>query len=59
MAIVQYTCDACDARFDIDAADIPEEGPMCPECAETELLTVAGFSNGSSCQVIPGTTRRT
>jgi DNA-directed RNA polymerase subunit RPC12/RpoP len=49
MANIQYTCDACDARFEVDTAEIPEEGIFCPECGETEILRVAGVSMGGSC----------
>jgi DNA-directed RNA polymerase subunit RPC12/RpoP len=59
MSFVQYTCDACDAHFEVEAADTPHEGLMCPECAETELLTVTGVSNGHSRPVVPGGSRGT
>ncbi len=50
MATVQYTCDACDAQFEVDTNAIPEEGLFCPECGETEILRVAGVSMGDcSC----------
>jgi hypothetical protein len=58
MPFVQYTCDACDAHFEVEAAETPPEVLMCPECAETELLTVIGVSNGPSCQAVPGTMKR-
>ncbi len=56
MAFIQYTCDACDAQFEVEAAETPADTLMCPECAETELLTVTGVSNGPSCRAVPGTT---
>ena len=59
MAFIQYTCDACDAQFEIENADTPQQVLMCPECAETELLTVTGTSHGSSCCVAPGMKQRT
>ena len=59
MTFVQYTCDACDAQFKIDITDTTKDALMCPECAETELLTVAGLSDGASCQAVPGTKKRT
>jgi hypothetical protein len=59
MSFIQYSCDACDARFEVEATEAPLEGLMCPECAETELLTVTGVSRSRSCRVVPGTSGRT
>ena len=49
MANIQYTCEACDAQFEVDTNAIPEEGLFCPECGETEILKVTGLSMGASC----------
>jgi len=49
MANIQYTCEACDAEFAVNTAEIPEEGLFCPECGETEILRVTGLSTGGSC----------
>jgi len=39
MAIVQYSCDACGADFDIDPTDARfQYGLFCPECGETEII---------------------
>ncbi len=60
MAAIEYTCDACDAEFEVDPKLIPEgEVVMCPECGETEIVHITCPVEESSCQVIPGTKRKT
>ena len=49
MATIQYTCDACDAQFEVNTDEIAEEGLFCPECGETEIIRVTGLSMGASC----------
>jgi hypothetical protein len=59
MATVEYTCDACDAVFEIDTDQVPQgEVPMCPECGEVEIIRVTGAEGSCSCPVVPGTKRR-
>jgi hypothetical protein len=56
MATIEYTCDACDARFEIDPGQTPEgQVPMCPECGEVEIIRVTGAEGTCSCQSVPGT----